>query len=492
MGKPTYRQFLKTDVDLSPLGIFRTEAFEPYFCTPKGARVFGRSGVDGIHFCFVRGFGETVFAVSPMNGRENCVHPVAKSFRDFLRLLLALHDAAAIEQAWQWNAAQLEDFEQKHPSNEEQKAALACLAQTFELRPMAEPWKYIHTVQTGFDYGKLRFSEEFYDEAAPDMQDAPWRVSFEGGFWGEHGTPGKEFSVNAEFFWAGERWLVPAAYLCEEGVVLDLCRQIPVEKIFRFREKWRLSPQNDGSDFSEDKFMACQAENPYAQDISAELLVNGEALSESHGYGLCWEPLYTQRNESDAKRVQAHYGLDDRSGWYVQRVCFAWKTAKQDEIKTLALRLAAQPVCLPGEKISPRRAGDCVRLQRPGDETKYTLLVTQLDVEELSYFGVPLYTTVLQYDVSPELPGDALTLRDAGRQESFSDLVSKSGELPGASVGIIGGADGPTALVLGGKGVCSHVRREREKPVTWQVIFRQKQKEDLMAELLPRGKEQMV
>ena len=58
MEKLTYRQFLKTDVDLSPLGVMRVDApFEPYFCTPKGARVFGRSGVDGIHFCFVRGFG---------------------------------------------------------------------------------------------------------------------------------------------------------------------------------------------------------------------------------------------------------------------------------------------------------------------------------------------------------------------------------------------------------------------------------------------------
>lgn len=137
MEKLTYRQFLKTDVDLSTLGVMRVDApFEPYFCTPKGAWVFGRSGVDGIHFCFVRGFGETVFAVSPMNGREDCVHPVAKSFRDFLRLLLALHDAAAIEQAWQWNAAQLEDFEQKHPSNEEQMAALDRIVSMFHLRQM--------------------------------------------------------------------------------------------------------------------------------------------------------------------------------------------------------------------------------------------------------------------------------------------------------------------------------------------------------------------
>ena len=153
MARLTDRQFLKAQIDLEPLGLIMDGPFEAYFCTPKGARIFARSGVDGIHFCFVRGFGETVFAVSPMNGRENCVHPVAKSFRDFLRLLLALHDAAAIEQAWQWNAAQLEEFEQKHPSSDEQLAALDKLVFTFHLRPMAEPWKYIHTVQSGFDYG---------------------------------------------------------------------------------------------------------------------------------------------------------------------------------------------------------------------------------------------------------------------------------------------------------------------------------------------------
>lgn len=71
MARLTDRQFLKAQIDLEPLGLIMDGPFEAYFCTPKGARIFARSGVDGIHFCFVRGFGETVFAVSPMNGREN-------------------------------------------------------------------------------------------------------------------------------------------------------------------------------------------------------------------------------------------------------------------------------------------------------------------------------------------------------------------------------------------------------------------------------------
>jgi len=94
-----YQKFLRKNIDLSPLSVMRREDNDPYFCTPKGASIFGWAGVDGIHFCFVRGFGETVFAVSPMNGGRDCVHVIARDFADFLRLLLATGDSAALEQA---------------------------------------------------------------------------------------------------------------------------------------------------------------------------------------------------------------------------------------------------------------------------------------------------------------------------------------------------------------------------------------------------------
>ena len=82
-----------------------------YFCAPRGANIIGWAGVDGIHFCFIRGFGETVFAVSPMNTPGNTVHPLARDFKDFLRLLLACGDTAAPEQAsgW-WDQAQFDAF----------------------------------------------------------------------------------------------------------------------------------------------------------------------------------------------------------------------------------------------------------------------------------------------------------------------------------------------------------------------------------------------
>ena len=480
MARLTDRQFLKAQIDLEPLGLIMDGPFEAYFCTPKGARIFARSGVDGIHFCFVRGFGETVFAVSPMNGRENCVHPVAKSFRDFLRLLLALHDAAAIEQAWQWNAAQLEEFEQKHPSSDEQLAALDKLVFTFHLRPMAEPWKYIHTVQSGFDYGKLRFSEEFYDDDTPDMTDEPWQVTFEGTFWGAHGKPGKELKLDAAFSWAGDEWLVPAAYVCREGIVLDLCKRVPVGQVFGFREKWNLSKENDGSDWDEAQRLRAIAESPFSERLGAELTVNGQTLRQERGCSLCWDPLYAEGNGRETKRVRGHYGLDELEGWYIERISFPWKGKKKADIRSLSLHIREDPLEVPGQEFSPERAGDSITFTLPGAQQTYTLTALALHTEELPLFGETVYTTELAYDIAPEPPGGSVTLRD------FAEAirVSPQGDFSGCAFGVIGGADGPVALAMGRDIACSQVRQEEKRRVTWTLMFRKKRKEDLQIMLL--------
>lgn len=73
----TYERHLKLNIDGSRVGLESGERESNYFCTPKGAKVIGWAGVDGIHYCFVRGFGEMVFAVSPRQKRTNPYEPQA-------------------------------------------------------------------------------------------------------------------------------------------------------------------------------------------------------------------------------------------------------------------------------------------------------------------------------------------------------------------------------------------------------------------------------
>ena len=40
-----YQKFLRKHLDLSSLSVMRREDNDPYFCTPKGASIFGWAGV---------------------------------------------------------------------------------------------------------------------------------------------------------------------------------------------------------------------------------------------------------------------------------------------------------------------------------------------------------------------------------------------------------------------------------------------------------------
>ena len=67
--------FFRSKLDLSNIGLQRGEKESGYFCTPVGAKVIGWAGVDGIHFCIVKGFGELIFAVNPTYDPGHYVHP---------------------------------------------------------------------------------------------------------------------------------------------------------------------------------------------------------------------------------------------------------------------------------------------------------------------------------------------------------------------------------------------------------------------------------
>ena len=75
-----YGRFRRLKLDPAVLGMEHRAENEAYFCTPVGAAIIGWAGVDGIHYCFIRRFGEMVFAVDPMNDPGNHVYPLARNF----------------------------------------------------------------------------------------------------------------------------------------------------------------------------------------------------------------------------------------------------------------------------------------------------------------------------------------------------------------------------------------------------------------------------
>ena len=498
----TFQEYQRIGIDLSPVGVERREENTPYFCTPKGAVVFGWAGVDGIHFCFIRGFGNMVFAISPMNASPNYVHPLARNFADFLRLLLACGDAAALEQAWMWDETQWETFRRDNPPSPEQQARLSEVAAKMKLTPMAHPWSYVKELQASFDSGKIKYSEDYYTviDMTPSAEPAApeWKVYFDGSFRGHRGKAraGTEIRLDSSFDWAGYHWLVPAAYSCSQGLIVDFCMWVDAEDICRFMKKWNLSPENDSvENFTPEQQLQIDLENPLVMDFIPGLEMNGKTMPISHGCAVSFNPCLPdlKANNAEAQWVIDHYGLPTSYGWVIQRNAFPWPGKRRPAIQSLSLTMEPQPCRVPGPHFRVHAPGDSFTFSHPVSGAEYTLTVQTIRQQTLpqNYFGsnsrsYPASFTAMTYTLSPE-PSEDIFIYDCAEGDTPltrpQGAASFTAEAPHdiACVGIIGGADGPTAIILDGPSqegsynACSALRfTPTPEDIEWRVEFSMK------------------
>lgn len=497
------KTFNKTGIDLSPLGFVQCENYEHYYCTPKNAHIIASSGIDGIHYCTVPCFGDIIFAVSPMNFRE-CVHPIARSFEDLLRLLLSCGDIAALEQCYAWDKEQYKAFLVDCPVTQQQQLILDEIRSRCGLEPMSDAFSYVKELQAEFDLSQIEYTEDYYDPemnvAAPE---APfgWAVCFDGGFWAKNaeGEAGEEIKVNKSFPWGGEIWHIPSVYLCKEGLVVDFCIEIQPEKEKAFMDKWYpiLADENNLSRELEE-FM--ERENPMDVNFSASLAVNGNALVASHGCAINHIPSGCLPEgeccERDSGSVIAHYGLDENRVWCFHRVSFPWKAKRQSVIKSVNLKLERSPVAIDGIRFKNPKVGDEISFEHPVHKTTHKITVLgyekqELDIQRISdgCYEFPSHHTAMTYTLEPDLSPRDFQLRDCLDNEQ--PKLKSDIQMNGAScVGIIGGADGPTAIFSSAghgaqqKVALSSLRFEHAKDIEWKIVFRQKLTGDIEIELI--------
>jgi len=163
-----YEKYKKLDIDFSQLSLEPGDTNGGYFCTPIGAEVIGWAGVDGIHCCFVKGFGEMVFAVNPENFGGEYVYPLAETFRDFLGLILAAGGTNPLQQIILFDEAAYENFvsspdEVAYTQREEVQEVLTLLQRELGVETLAAPFPYVKRLQADFDYRKIPFSEEYFE-----------------------------------------------------------------------------------------------------------------------------------------------------------------------------------------------------------------------------------------------------------------------------------------------------------------------------------------
>lgn len=159
-----YEKYCQMNIDGRWINLEKTENNIEYFCTPIGANIIGWEN-GGIHYCFIKGYGEMVFAANPETCAESYVYPLSKNFEDFLRLILACGSTTVVEQIILWDKEQFEKFlhSEDNPIVQEQREILDRIQSELNLTPMEHPFEYVKEVQAQFDDSKIKFTDEYYD-----------------------------------------------------------------------------------------------------------------------------------------------------------------------------------------------------------------------------------------------------------------------------------------------------------------------------------------
>ena len=169
-----YQQYRALELDGSWIGLEAGNA-TPWFCTPIGAEIIGWDGA--IHYCFVPGFAETVFCVNPENYGGHLVYPIARSFADFLSLLLAVGHTNSLQQVIGWKQEEFESF--LHRPEDVDYISI----------PQPDPFGYIKRLQEEFPYEKIAFSNDYYDTLGLERPDGTTPE------WVENGTREVEIEI---------------------------------------------------------------------------------------------------------------------------------------------------------------------------------------------------------------------------------------------------------------------------------------------------------
>lgn len=348
--------------------------------------------------------------------------------------------------------------------------------------------------------GKVRKAED----AA--LKNSAWRVYF-GGFWarakGERA--GREIPVEKSFSWGGT-WRVPSVYACAKGLVVDFCIEVRPEEVRRYLDKWRPELEK-GSARTAEEYERMEAENPLGVRFRAEAELNGRTLVCKSAAQVCWIPEVCRpgdaQPDAEAEAALRHYGLDASLGWVFHRAVFPWKT--KPTLRTLKLTLRQEPVFVAGPHFETPGA-QRVSLTHPLTGEKHTLTVQEAEPQKADWkdrpFGdgrsFPQHYTALAYTLSPELPDHELSVRDCA--ESDRPVLTEAPVNPAfpevqdaACIGVIGGADGPTAIFFTAKKreggspkahtACSALHFKPVERVEWRTAFHVKTLPDITVAL---------
>ena len=194
-----------------------------------------------------------------------------------------------------------------------------------------------------------------------------------------------------------------------------------------------------------------------------------------------------------------HYGLDPEQGWDLRQWSFPWATKRRPaHITSLTLTLTQREQ--PAEAVQFTAApGKVVVFAHPVTGVPCVLTVkdlkpARLPENDLPHMGPPMEWprefVEMTYTLTPAVTTGWVQVNDC----ASSDKPIRKSDAPAedGAIGIIGGADGPTAIFVSGKQqgdtrtACSsfHFAPVEPENIRWKVTYYQKQFPDETIALL--------
>lgn len=312
-----------------------------------------------------------------------------------------------------------------------------------------------------------------------------WKVYYSGTLYGHHGFDhaGKEIPVNKDFLWGDLKCFVPAVYLCGKGLVVDLCIETAPEVYSAFLQKWH-PDSPEGLSLTEDQRRQMQLENPMDQHFRCTAEFDGKKLPIKEMSSVYHTP---GNAETEVHAAMEHYRLDPSRIWGIYRMHFPWKGRNPKELQTLTLSFSASLSPVTAAIFETPAAP--ISITHPSTGETFILDVTETDREPLHLhqpIPLPFYCIRMTYRITPDLPANRFLLQDTLPSDMLRMPISQSDD----SFGIIGGADGPTAILFNHNQnsnlhmAISSLHYEPVENVTWKFSFLEKPREDISVTIL--------
>lgn len=492
---PNVDEFLKSEINTEVFGLYRAGAYdEPYYCTPKDARILFTVGVDGIHFCTVPDFNEMIFAVSPMNFGD-CVHPIARNFDDFLALLLYCKDISPLEQCFCFDKEQFEAFVSDIKPQEEHENVKREIEEKFGICANDNAFEYVKKLQCEFDLSKIRYSDEYYETVTDDYKHFP--VYYDKQENGE--CVCEEIRIDCTFSKDDKIWTVPSVYTCKKGIVIDFCIETETEDFEAFAKT--LVNYNQQSEIAKTDVEAMIRNNPLNVCFAPELNLNGKIYPRNKEERFYYVPRLLQNRYSetcDGDEVIDYYGLNGEKCYTVCRFYFDIAVSFGD-IKSLSVIIKALPQEFDGIHFCNPKVDDVISFVHPVFNTEHKLTVVQYNKNQTlppviveKPYVLPSVYTEMKYTITPDIPREKFRVSDCADSDTavIKDGSENSSDCFASAIGIIGGADGPTSVFVAKANdenchcVMSSLHHTAVENIEWHIEFFEKISSDCVVKLI--------